>query len=277
MSDNTFPYRSDYLHQLVAPQKQVDDVILDDAANASATLRIFNDLKTHTVAAAQTRLGTAVAAAGTTWLVPSIIPAWIEVGDTLSLLDDLGELHETAVISYTPGTNSDTIVVNVGAPAAADVGQPITLVIKATTALVIPVCQLDAAFAQGDPIEVETDTIGTVDDTTVDRIRECQQNEDGVAVTGSTRPLVFVLADATSEPVSVGRALRNKLGSTLTPMTEYGSPVSNTTTWGYSITVPDDHPGIELGQMLRLEAHFTVAGGDFDLVVPALLNVVEGA
>ena len=37
------------------------------------------------------------------------------------------------------------------------------------------------------------------------------------------------------------------------------------------------HPGIELGQTLRLEEHFTVAGGGFDLVVPALLNVVEGA
>jgi hypothetical protein len=277
VSDNTFPYRTDYLHQLVGPQKLLDDVILDDNASASADLRIFNDQKTHTVAAAQTRLGTAVAATGDTWLVPSIIPAWIEVGDTLALIDDLGERHETTVNSYTPGTDADTIVVAAGAPGAAAIGNAITLIIKATTALVIPVCQLDVAFDQGDPIEVETDTIGTVDDTTVSRIRECQQNENGEAVTGSTRPLVFVLAAGTSAPVSVGRALRNKLGDTLTPMIEYGSPLTNTDTWGYAITVPDDHPGIELGQTLRLEAHFTVAGGGFDMVVPALLNVTEGA
>jgi hypothetical protein len=101
-------------------------------------------------------------------------------------------------------------------------------------------------FAVDDELHIELDdgTYDTLAITAIDHAAKTLTVETGL----------------TSSAAS-GAALSVLLGSTLT-MSEFGTPSIDPVTydWGYEVTMPANHPGIERGQDVRIQYELLVSG-----------------
>lgn len=255
------------------PTKVSGDTVLNAAAGATSLLRVFDVSKQQHLRAATTRLRTDVAASVDIWLIPHIVPAWIEAGDTVTIITDTGVRHETSITSLvagtdedTPATNFDTVTVGTAATTPCSEGNGITLLTKGTTGVIYPVEVLQTGFAQADAVEIETNTPGTLHGTTVSLVQKTKSTEDGEIAPEQPERTVLTLALASTVAVSVRRRLRRKIGGDIT-MAEYGvTPhVAGADDWGWEGTISDSLVGLEEGDLLQLEIHFNGGAGLIDI------------
>jgi hypothetical protein len=277
-ADNRIEYRG--------PVKASDNSMLDNAgASATGLIRLFNERKEHLVAAAQTRLRADVAVSGSTFLIPHIIPAWLDNGDTISIVTDEGQTWETTISSYTagtgkstPSTNFDTIVVDGTVPGACAAGAIITLKTKVAVSKHFPVITKTEEMEPGDVCEIESDT-GISDDETIFTIRVTQSSEDGETAANQAEYKVVTFVAKNTQPVStnVPRRIRVKIGADIT-MDEYPVPPV-AATWivsgGFEAVIPDTLLGPEHGDLFRIECHFN-GGAGLQKIISILEPVVEG-
>lgn len=255
------------------PTKLSGNTVLDAVAGATSLLRVFDVSKQQHLIAATTRLRTDVAASVDTWLIPHIVPAWIEAGDTVSIITDTGVRHETGITSLvagtdedTPATNFDTVTVDTAATTKCSEGNRITLLTKGTSGVIYPVEVLQTNFAQGDAVEIETNTPATLHGTTVSLMQKTKSTEDGEIASEQLERTVLTLALASTVGVSVRRRLRRKIGADIT-MADYGvTPhVAGAADWGWEGTISDSLVGLEEGDLLQLEVHFDGGAGLIDI------------
>ena len=282
---------ADNLVRVLGPTKKSDGTALDNSnESATSVFRLFYEHKEHSTVEAKTRLRTAIVASGAIWEIPHIVPLWLEAGDTLSILTDAGELHETTIVSIAVGTdkdtestNFDTLTMTAGPSTGCEIGAPITLKIKATTALILPAEAKNQEFESGDTLEFHTDT-AVLDVLTLSTVRTTQSSEGGETAPDQSEYKVLTVAGGTTAPITTNalRRIRCKLGADIS-MSEFPTGGAGTppvdATWvlsgGFSGSIEDTKLGLEIGDLMRVEVHFN-GGAGLQSIVSTLEPVVEG-
>lgn len=271
---------ADHIVRYVGPTNSLTGVVLDSASGASGLVRVFNEHKEAKIGVFETRLRTAAAAAATTITIPHLEPQPIKASDVL-LIED-GKRWNSVVVSSvtpgtdetTPGTNFDTVVLASGLANAAAAGARVCLITKSLGSSILPITEGSEGIETGDVLEVETDTAGTLYSATAGRVDSVRATEDGELAKNQPSARALVFSSGTSiQASSHGRRVRVKLGGDLT-MAQYGTALAGRDDWGWAATIPDTHPGIKLGQLLRVEINFNGGAGLAD--VATLIEPVVG-
>ncbi len=268
---------ADNLFRINAPTKRSDGVPLDSTnASATALFRLFNLGKAHELHPAVTRLRTANLST-ITFEVPHLVPLWIEVGDTILVETDDGEIDSLVIATVTPGTDAGTPATNfdtftTGAAVAADcrVGAKVTLHQKGSTALTIPISGAPAGkLVVGDEVEIQRNNF-TLKTAVPTRIwGGIHATEDGLPATNHPDdPEAILLPSSLGSAADTGRRVRVKLGGDVT-MAEfpsggaagYPSPVTWLKNGGFEGTIADTEVDLSLGDLIEIEIHFDGGAG----------------